>query len=160
MANLAEEYGTDVEFYVKPLTTTIHADTPTGAPAALHDLLEQHGLQRHEYPSARRSTSGLPCPTTSPWTSKDAWRAAPSLPCTWPATRSTALPTSSTKPPSGRPRTRPASARPTLFGAEPGAGPFLLAPRTGPARPVGPSGRPRRPAGAARPDPLDFRSNP
>ncbi|MFG2836422.1 hypothetical protein ACGFYE_15670 [Streptomyces zaomyceticus] len=50
MANLADEYGTDVELYVKPLTTAIHADTPTGAPAALHDLLEQHGLQRHEYP--------------------------------------------------------------------------------------------------------------
>ncbi|OII66255.1 MULTISPECIES: hypothetical protein [unclassified Streptomyces] len=50
MANLADEYGTDVEFYVKPLTTTIHADTPTGAPASLHDLLEQLGLHRHEYP--------------------------------------------------------------------------------------------------------------
>ncbi|MFF9016575.1 hypothetical protein ACF09C_26845 [Streptomyces sp. NPDC014870] len=50
MGNLADEYGTVVEFYVKPLTTTIHADTPTGAPAALHDLLDQLGLQRHEYP--------------------------------------------------------------------------------------------------------------
>ncbi|MEW2550385.1 hypothetical protein AB0957_01365 [Streptomyces zhihengii] len=39
-----------MEFYVKPLTTTIHADTPTGAPAALHDLLDHLGLQRHEYP--------------------------------------------------------------------------------------------------------------
>ncbi|MGQ4484506.1 hypothetical protein ACN6LM_003805 [Streptomyces sp. SAS_281] len=50
MANLADEYGTDVELYVKPLTTTIHADTPTGAPAALHELLEQLGLERHENP--------------------------------------------------------------------------------------------------------------
>ncbi|MFJ8669711.1 hypothetical protein [Streptomyces sp. NPDC093600] len=39
-----------MELYVKPLTTTIHADTPTGAPAALHELLEQLGLERHEYP--------------------------------------------------------------------------------------------------------------
>ncbi|WP_086831159.1 hypothetical protein [Streptomyces sp. NRRL B-24572] len=51
MANLADEYGTDVELYVKPLTTTIHADTPTSAPAALHNLLEQLGLKRHEYPT-------------------------------------------------------------------------------------------------------------
>ncbi|MFI5751078.1 hypothetical protein ACIBBE_35410 [Streptomyces sp. NPDC051644] len=51
MANLADEYGTDVEIYIKALTTTIHADTPTGAPARLHDLLEQHGLERHEYPT-------------------------------------------------------------------------------------------------------------
>lgn len=50
MANLADEYGTDVEIYIKALTTTIHADTPTGAPAGLHDLLEQLGLERHEYP--------------------------------------------------------------------------------------------------------------
>nr|WP_119589583.1 hypothetical protein [Streptomyces scabiei] len=51
MANLADEYGTDVEIYIKALTTTIHADTPTGAPAQLHDLLEQLGLERHEYPT-------------------------------------------------------------------------------------------------------------
>ncbi|MGA5200591.1 hypothetical protein [Streptomyces variegatus] len=51
MANLADEYGTDVEIYIKALTTTIHADTPTGAPAKLHDLLEQLGLKRHEYPT-------------------------------------------------------------------------------------------------------------
>ncbi|MGW4197102.1 hypothetical protein [Streptomyces sp. NPDC005004] len=50
MANLADEYGTDVEIYVKALTTTIHADTPTGASAELHRLLEQLGLERHEYP--------------------------------------------------------------------------------------------------------------
>ncbi|MFD5161805.1 hypothetical protein ACFWMJ_27630 [Streptomyces hawaiiensis] len=51
MANLADEYGTDVEIYIKALTTTIHADTPTGAPAGLHGLLEQLGLERHEYPA-------------------------------------------------------------------------------------------------------------
>ncbi|MFF3412554.1 hypothetical protein ACFYW8_41755 [Streptomyces sp. NPDC002742] len=51
MANLADEYGTDVEIYVKALTTTIHADTPTGADGKLHDLLEQLGLERHEYPA-------------------------------------------------------------------------------------------------------------
>ncbi|WP_033306547.1 hypothetical protein RFN58_34285 [Streptomyces iakyrus] len=50
MANLADEYGTDVEIYIKALTTTIHADTPSGAPAKIHDLLEQLGLERHEYP--------------------------------------------------------------------------------------------------------------
>lgn len=51
MANLADEYGTDVEIYIKALTTTIHADTPTGAPTGLHDLLEQLGLERHAYPA-------------------------------------------------------------------------------------------------------------
>lgn len=48
MANLADEYGTDVEIYVKALTTTIHADTPTGAPGQLLDLLDQLGLERQE----------------------------------------------------------------------------------------------------------------
>ncbi|MGW5868248.1 hypothetical protein ACWFRJ_39585 [Streptomyces sp. NPDC055239] len=51
MANLADENGTDVEIYVKALTTTLHADTPTGAPAKLHDLLEQLGLECHELPT-------------------------------------------------------------------------------------------------------------
>jgi hypothetical protein len=51
MANLADQYGTDVEIYIKALTTTIHADTPTGAPAQLHDLLEHLGLERHAYPT-------------------------------------------------------------------------------------------------------------
>jgi hypothetical protein len=50
MGNRADDYGTDVEIYVKALTTTIHAATPTGTPAKLHDLLEQLGLERHEYP--------------------------------------------------------------------------------------------------------------
>ncbi|MEW1794632.1 hypothetical protein [Streptomyces niveus] len=48
MANLADEYGTDVEIYVKALTATIHADTRTGAPAKLLDLLDQLGLERQE----------------------------------------------------------------------------------------------------------------
>ncbi|MFC4612885.1 hypothetical protein ACFO9E_34830 [Streptomyces maoxianensis] len=47
MGNRADDYGTDVEIYIKALTTTIHADTPTGAPRKLHDLL---GLEGHEYP--------------------------------------------------------------------------------------------------------------
>ncbi|MFE2587738.1 hypothetical protein ACFXDD_02055 [Streptomyces anthocyanicus] len=51
MANLADEYGTDVEISITALTTTIHAETPTGAPAGLHSLLEQLGLERHEYPT-------------------------------------------------------------------------------------------------------------
>ncbi|MER7684459.1 hypothetical protein [Streptomyces sp. NPDC097610] len=50
MANLADEYGTDVEIYIKALTTTIHADTPTGALSQLHELLERLGLERHTYP--------------------------------------------------------------------------------------------------------------
>ncbi|MFD5111681.1 hypothetical protein ACFWNG_05090 [Streptomyces sp. NPDC058391] len=52
MVNLADEYGTDVEIYVKALTTTIHADTPTGAPAKLHDLLDRLGLERQEVRTA------------------------------------------------------------------------------------------------------------
>lgn len=48
MANLADEYGTDVEIYVKALTTTIYADTPTGAPGQLLDLLDRLGLERRE----------------------------------------------------------------------------------------------------------------
>lgn len=51
MPNLADEYGTDVEICIKALTATIHAATPTGAPSQLHDLLEQLGLERHEYPT-------------------------------------------------------------------------------------------------------------
>ncbi|MYT48847.1 hypothetical protein GTY89_42655, partial [Streptomyces sp. SID5471] len=52
MANLADEHGTDVEICVKPLTTTIHADTPTGAPERLHTLLDQLGLERQEVRTA------------------------------------------------------------------------------------------------------------
>ncbi|MEN8655295.1 hypothetical protein ABCR94_33120 [Streptomyces sp. 21So2-11] len=52
MANLADAHGADVEIYVKALTTTIHADTPTGAPVKLHDLLDQLGLERQEVRTA------------------------------------------------------------------------------------------------------------
>ncbi|MCL6737727.1 hypothetical protein [Streptomyces neyagawaensis] len=46
MGNRADEEGTDVEFYRKPLTDTVHADTPTGAPAQLLDLLDRLGFER------------------------------------------------------------------------------------------------------------------
>ncbi|MFJ6296946.1 hypothetical protein ACIQJX_26745 [Streptomyces griseoviridis] len=44
MAKLLDEYGADVEIYVKALTTTTHI----GTPAEPHSLLEQLGLERHE----------------------------------------------------------------------------------------------------------------
>ncbi|MCT6780465.1 hypothetical protein LXH09_27875 [Streptomyces sp. CS7] len=47
MTNLADEYGMDAEIYKRPFPPTVHVDTRTGAPAALHDLLDQLGLQRH-----------------------------------------------------------------------------------------------------------------
>jgi hypothetical protein len=56
MANLADEYGTDVEIYIKALTTTFHADTPTSAPAKLHDLLEQLGTDEQK----RLATRAIP----------------------------------------------------------------------------------------------------
>ncbi|MDX3523265.1 hypothetical protein [Streptomyces scabiei] len=46
MGNRADEEGTDVEIYRKPLTDTVHADTPTGAPAQLLDLLDRLGFER------------------------------------------------------------------------------------------------------------------
>ncbi|MDJ0347172.1 hypothetical protein QMK19_39035 [Streptomyces sp. H10-C2] len=52
MANLADEYGTDVEIYFRAPSTTIHADTPTDAPARLHDLLDQLGLERQDIRTA------------------------------------------------------------------------------------------------------------
>ncbi|MCP3821389.1 hypothetical protein NLX86_25825 [Streptomyces sp. A3M-1-3] len=52
MGNRADEYGTDVEIYRKALTTTIHADTPTGAPEQLLDLLDRLGLDRQEIRTA------------------------------------------------------------------------------------------------------------
>ncbi|WP_432141055.1 hypothetical protein [Streptomyces sp. bgisy084] len=48
MGSRADECGTDVEIYRKPLTDTIHADTPSGAPERLLDLLDQLGLERRE----------------------------------------------------------------------------------------------------------------
>ncbi|MFC5253044.1 hypothetical protein [Streptomyces nigrescens] len=52
MGNRADECGTDVEIYRKPLTNTIHADTPSGAPEQLLDLLDQLGLERREVHTA------------------------------------------------------------------------------------------------------------
>ncbi|MGY4957922.1 hypothetical protein [Streptomyces nigrescens] len=52
MGNRADECGTDVEIYCKALTDTIHADTPTGAPQQLLDLLDQLGLERQEVRTA------------------------------------------------------------------------------------------------------------
>ncbi|ALO96687.1 hypothetical protein SHL15_5623 [Streptomyces hygroscopicus subsp. limoneus] len=46
MGNRADDEGTDVEIYRKPLTDTIHADTPTGAPEQLLALLDALGLER------------------------------------------------------------------------------------------------------------------
>ncbi|MCZ0990339.1 hypothetical protein [Streptomyces diastatochromogenes] len=48
MGNRADEYGTDVEIYRRALTSTIHADTPTGAPEQLLDLLDRLGFKRRE----------------------------------------------------------------------------------------------------------------
>lgn len=52
MGNRADECGTDVEIYRKPLTDTIHADTPSDAPEQLLDLLDQLGLDRREVRTA------------------------------------------------------------------------------------------------------------
>ncbi|WP_405889837.1 hypothetical protein OG427_07260 [Streptomyces sp. NBC_00133] len=46
MGNHADDYGSDVEIYRKALTTTIHADTPTGAREKLLALLDSLGLER------------------------------------------------------------------------------------------------------------------
>ncbi|MGW2917776.1 hypothetical protein ACWDBF_07915 [Streptomyces angustmyceticus] len=46
MGNRADEAGTDIEIYRKPLSDTIHADTPTGASEQLLSLLDQLGLER------------------------------------------------------------------------------------------------------------------
>lgn len=47
MGNRADDEGTDVEIYRKPLTDTVHADTPTGAPEQLLALLDQLGFERN-----------------------------------------------------------------------------------------------------------------
>ncbi|MGA5065311.1 hypothetical protein ACPB9E_16390 [Streptomyces exfoliatus] len=52
MGNRADECGTDVEIYRKALTDTIHADTRTGAPEQLLDLLDHLGLERQEVRTA------------------------------------------------------------------------------------------------------------
>ncbi|MFJ8676337.1 hypothetical protein [Streptomyces sp. NPDC093589] len=46
MGNRADAEGADVVIYRKPLTETIHADTPTGAPEQLLALLDRLGLER------------------------------------------------------------------------------------------------------------------
>ncbi|MFE0055280.1 hypothetical protein [Streptomyces sp. NPDC059003] len=46
MGNRADDEGTDVEIYRKPLTDTIYAETPTGAPEQLLALLDALGLER------------------------------------------------------------------------------------------------------------------
>ncbi|MCQ9185221.1 hypothetical protein KMT30_40575 [Streptomyces sp. IBSBF 2953] len=47
MGNRADDEGTDVEIYRKPLTDTVHADTPTGAPEQLLALLDHLGFERN-----------------------------------------------------------------------------------------------------------------
>ncbi|MEU1477091.1 hypothetical protein [Streptomyces sp. NPDC005760] len=47
MGNRADDEGTDVEIYRKPLTDTVHADTPTGAPEQLLALLDRLGFERN-----------------------------------------------------------------------------------------------------------------
>ncbi|MER5443994.1 hypothetical protein [Streptomyces sp. NPDC002790] len=46
MGNPADDDGTDVTIYRKPLTDTVHADTPTGAPEPLLALLDTLGFER------------------------------------------------------------------------------------------------------------------
>ncbi|MGW3009592.1 hypothetical protein ACWC9R_12250 [Streptomyces sp. NPDC001219] len=46
MGNRADDEGTDVEIYRRPLSDAIHADTPTGASEQLLSLLDQLGLER------------------------------------------------------------------------------------------------------------------
>ncbi|KPI25130.1 hypothetical protein OV320_8335 [Actinobacteria bacterium OV320] len=46
MGNRADDEGTDVEIYIKPLTDTVHADTPTDAPEELLALLDSLGFER------------------------------------------------------------------------------------------------------------------
>ncbi|MFE2942959.1 hypothetical protein ACFXKG_28460 [Streptomyces sp. NPDC059255] len=48
MGNRADDQGTDVEIYRKPLSDTIIADTATGSPAELLDMLDLLGLERKE----------------------------------------------------------------------------------------------------------------
>ncbi|MEI5100898.1 hypothetical protein RB200_23150 [Streptomyces sp. PmtG] len=46
IGNRADDAGSDVEIYRTPLTDTIRADTPTGAPEQLLALLDALGLER------------------------------------------------------------------------------------------------------------------
>ncbi|WP_327352856.1 hypothetical protein [Streptomyces sp. NBC_01304] len=51
MGNRADDEGTDVTIYRKPLTDTVHADTPTGAPEQLLALLDSLGFERRTLPT-------------------------------------------------------------------------------------------------------------
>lgn len=51
MGNRADDEGTDVTIYLKPLTDTVHADTPTGAPEPLLALLDNLGFERRTLPT-------------------------------------------------------------------------------------------------------------
>ncbi|MFD4257621.1 hypothetical protein ACFWR9_08310 [Streptomyces sp. NPDC058534] len=51
MGNRADDEGTDVTIYRKPLTETVHADTPTGAPEPLLALLDNLGFERRTLPT-------------------------------------------------------------------------------------------------------------
>jgi hypothetical protein len=46
VGNRADDEGIDVAIYIKPLTDTVHADTPTGADEQLLDLLDRLGFER------------------------------------------------------------------------------------------------------------------
>ncbi|MEU6227503.1 hypothetical protein [Streptomyces sp. NPDC047042] len=46
MGNRADDEGTDIAIYRRPLTDTVHADTATGAPEQLLALLDQLGFER------------------------------------------------------------------------------------------------------------------
>ncbi|WP_411574831.1 hypothetical protein [Streptomyces fradiae] len=158
MANLADEYGTDVEFYVKALTTTIHADTRTGAPAALHDLLEQLGLKHHEYPAGAPLYiwHTVPDDLAADEKKRLASRALPALHlagykvnCSPDVFDEAAFQQAAHE---ARAHTAPPLA------TQPGTGPLLLAPRTSPAHLVRPFVRPR--LGPGPHAPLDSRRNP
>lgn len=47
MGNRADDEGTDISIYRRPLTDTVHADTPTGAPEQLLALLDRLGFERN-----------------------------------------------------------------------------------------------------------------
>ncbi|MBC9719197.1 hypothetical protein H9Y04_42470 [Streptomyces sp. TRM66268-LWL] len=51
MGNRADDAGTDVTIYRKALSDTVHADTPTGAPEHLLDLLDRLGFERQTLPT-------------------------------------------------------------------------------------------------------------
>ncbi|MFE7889299.1 hypothetical protein [Streptomyces sp. NPDC057412] len=51
MENRADDEGTDVTIYLRPLTDTVHADTATGAPEQLLALLDSLGFKRRTLPT-------------------------------------------------------------------------------------------------------------